>query len=224
MAGRIRHDAGNGHCPRKIAAVTFTELAASELLMRVRDFVGRLLVGDVPAELCVALPEGLSDAQRRHLETANATIDEILCSTIHGFCQRLIAPYPVEADIDPGATVMDKDEADLVFEEIIERWLREKLSGEEDGLLAEMVLREAGATVALVKEILGRLRQQRTATPPPAPPLPPLVQTFRATAKAFAKFVKQSKVAEPETISVANASAKWRMPWPLRRRAMIPPA
>ena len=41
---------------------------------------------------------------RRNLAAAIAAIDEITCSTIHGFCQRLIKPYPVEADIDPGAT------------------------------------------------------------------------------------------------------------------------
>jgi ATP-dependent exoDNAse (exonuclease V) beta subunit len=54
------------------------------------------------------LPEGLSDTQRVHLATASEAIDAITCSTIHGFCQRLIKPYPVEADIDPGAAVMDR--------------------------------------------------------------------------------------------------------------------
>ena len=29
------------------------------------------------------------------------TLDELTCTTIHGFCQKLIAPYPVEAGQDP---------------------------------------------------------------------------------------------------------------------------
>src|SRR5690606_11449409 len=119
MAGRIAAMLAEGVPPRSVAAVTFTELAASELLSRVREFVADLSAGNIAAELRVALPDGLSQAQRDNLATASATIDEITCSTIHGFCQRLIKPYPAEADIDPGAGVMDRNQADLIFLEII---------------------------------------------------------------------------------------------------------
>lgn len=95
MAGRIALMLAEGVPPKSIAAVTFTELAASELLIRVREFVAELVADRIPAELRVALPHGLSDDHRRHLSAASATIDEITCSTIHGFCQRLIKPYPV---------------------------------------------------------------------------------------------------------------------------------
>jgi ATP-dependent exoDNAse (exonuclease V) beta subunit len=138
----------DGVVPRAIAAVTFTELAASELLARVREFADDLLADRVPRELRMALPRGLSAAQHEHLAKARLEVDEITCSTIHRFCQRLIKPYPVEADIDPGATVMDRDQADLVFDEIVETWLREQLSN-EGGLLAEMVLHDPDQTVAL---------------------------------------------------------------------------
>ena len=154
MAGRIALMLAEGIAPRTIAAVTFTELAASELLIRVRDFVGELAAGRIPAELRVALPYGLSDGHRRHLAAASVAIDEITCSTIHGFCQRLIKPYPVEADIDPGAVVMDRDQADLAFTEIVEIWLREELAGDAGGLLAEMVLQDPGETVGLIHKIL----------------------------------------------------------------------
>ena len=43
MAGRIALMLAEGIAPRSIAAVTFTELAASELLLRVREFVADLL-------------------------------------------------------------------------------------------------------------------------------------------------------------------------------------
>ena len=72
--------------------------------------------------------------QHRDLAAASRRIDEITCSTIHGFCQRLIKPYPAEADIDPGATVMDRNQADLSFLEIVDGWLRERLSGEQGGI------------------------------------------------------------------------------------------
>ncbi|MGA7996937.1 MAG: DEAD/DEAH box helicase family protein, partial [Bradyrhizobium sp.] len=70
--------------PRSIAAVTFTELAASELHSRVREFVADLSGGHIATELRVALPDGLSQAQRDNLVTASAAIDEITCSLGEG--------------------------------------------------------------------------------------------------------------------------------------------
>lgn len=50
LAGRIAMMLLAGIEPKSIAAVTFTELAASELLLRVRQFVNRLLEGEIPLE------------------------------------------------------------------------------------------------------------------------------------------------------------------------------
>ena len=159
MAGRIAVMLAQGVAPSSIAAVTFTELAASELLLRVRDFVEDLAAGHIAPELRAGLPEGLSAAQRENLMSASTAIDEITCSTIHGFCQRLIKPYPAEADIDPGAAVIDRNQADLNFLEIVEGWLRERLSGDQGGVLAEMVLHNPGETVALMHKIAEALRR-----------------------------------------------------------------
>ncbi len=67
MAGRIALMLAAGIAPKHIAAVTFTELAASELLLRVREFGAALTEGEIPPELRIALPQGLSEGQRRHL-------------------------------------------------------------------------------------------------------------------------------------------------------------
>ena len=203
MAGRIAMMLAQGIAPKSIAAVTFTELAASELLMRVRDFVGDLVAGQIPSELWVAAPEGLSDVQLNHLARASLAIDEITCSTIHGFCQRLIMPYPVEADIDPGASVMDRNQADLAFVEIVEAWLRELLSGTEGGLIAEMVLQDPVETVQLIHKILANLRRRRTVVAPPVSPLPPFVRCFQEKTIAFADFIRQSAATEEETATIA---------------------
>jgi ATP-dependent helicase/nuclease subunit A len=203
MAGRIALMLAEGIAPRTIAAVTFTELAASELLIRVRDFVGELAAGRIPAELRVALPHGLSDGHRRHLAAASVAIDEITCSTIHGFCQRLIKPYPVEADIDPGAVVMDRDQADLAFAEIVEIWLRKELAGEAGGLLAEMVLQEPVETVGLIQKILNHLRGRRTLIVEAPEALEPLIRAFRQTADGFASWLRTAGVDQPETEEIA---------------------
>lgn len=203
MAGRIAMMLAEGVLPLSIAAVTFTELAASELLLRVREFVAALMAGDIPAELRVALPDGLSEAQRDHLASASAAIDDIICSTIHGFCQRLIKPYPVEADIDPGADIMDRDQADLVFMDIVETWLRQRLSGDAGGLIAEMVIHDPAQTVSLIHTIVGSLRRYRTATAAPAAPMPPFVQEFQEKTAGFVAFIDELDDAEEETAAIA---------------------
>ena len=208
MAGRIAMMLAEGTEPKAIAAVTFTEFAASELLIRVREFVSELTAGSIPVELRVAVPDGLSEDQRRRLAATNETIDELTCSTIHGFCQRLIKPYPVEADIDPGATVMDRDQADLVFVEIVETWLREELAGEAGGLLAELVLQDPGETVGLIHKILGHLRSHRVISSDIPVDLTPLVIAFTREADDFSAFVRDANVNEAETTSIASRFAE----------------
>lgn len=204
MAGRIAAMLAEGVAPRSIAAVTFTELAASELLSRVREFVADLSAGTIATELRVALPDGLTQTHRDNLATASAAIDEITCSTIHGFCQRLIKPYPAEADIDPGAGVMDRNQADLTFLEIIDGWLRERLSGGQEGILAEMVLHSPGETVALIHRIAQNLRRRPTLSAPSASPLSSHLTKFRQAAADFAGFMDGVAAAEPETVTIVE--------------------
>ncbi|WP_136661248.1 UvrD-helicase domain-containing protein [Nitratireductor sp. XY-223] len=199
MAGRIAVMLAQGVAPSSIAAVTFTELAASELLLRVRDFVEDLAAGHIAPELRAGLPEGLSAAQRDNLISASTAIDEITCSTIHGFCQRLIKPYPAEADIDPGAAVIDRNQADLNFLEIVDGWLRERLSGDQGGVLAEMVLHGPGETVALMHKIAEALRRSRNLVAPNAMPFAGHLQAFRQAADELSAFMQGVGVDEPET-------------------------
>ena len=208
MAGRIAAMLAQGVIPKSIAAVTFTELAASELLMRVRDFVSELAAGTIPTELKIAFPDGLSEEHKAHLAAAAAHIDEITCSTIHGFCQRLIKPYPVEADIDPGASVMDRNQADLAFIEIVDAWLRERLSGAEGGLIAEMVLYSPGETVGLIHRIVDNLRKRRTVATPAADALAPHLAAFQAAAADFSEFIRTAPAVEEETAVFAEHFAE----------------
>ena len=199
MAGRIAVMLAQGVAPSSIAAVTFTELAASELLLRVREFVDDLAAGHIAPELRAGLPEGLTAAQRDNLISASTAIDEITCSTIHGFCQRLIKPYPAEADIDPGAAVIDRNQADLNFLEIVDGWLRERLSGDQGGVLAEMVLHNPGETVTLMHKIAEALRRSRNLVAPEAMPLAGHLQAFRQAADELSAFVQGAGVDEPDT-------------------------
>jgi ATP-dependent exoDNAse (exonuclease V) beta subunit len=90
MAGRVTMLLVCGAEPRSIAAITFTELAASALGARVHRYVDELLAGRVPEPLQPALREVLTDTQRRVLSAARTKLDELTATTIHAFCQTII--------------------------------------------------------------------------------------------------------------------------------------
>ncbi|GAA0678087.1 exodeoxyribonuclease-5 [Sphingomonas insulae] len=205
MAGRLTLLLAAGAAPKAIAAVTFTELAASELLARVRDFVDELLDGNVPRELRIALPEGLSPAQQANLDQAAAQIDEITCSTIHGFCQRLIKPYPVEANIDPGASLMDPGQADLIFSDTVDRWLRNTLDSGEESLVSELVFQNPVKASELITTAAGALRDNRVLIAPEVDAISPLVASFCTAARAYRTFVLETAAQELESIAGASA-------------------
>ncbi|WP_343123264.1 UvrD-helicase domain-containing protein [Hoeflea sp. IMCC20628] len=203
MARRIAFMFAEGVPPRSIAAVTFTEAAASELLARVREFVADLTARNTATDLSVALPVGLSQVHSENLAAANEAIDEITCSTIDGFCQRLIMPYLAETAIDPDARLLDREQADLTFLRIANSWLRERLRDDQDGILAALVLQSPAKTLALIQKIAENLSRRRTVTAPAVLPLDSHLMDFHNATAHFAAFVTGAAACEPETKDIA---------------------
>lgn len=164
LAGRVALLLASGIHPRNVAAITFTELAASELLQRVQDYVRDLLNGSIPEPLEIALPEGLTTKQRDSVSSAAAALDELTCTTIHGFCQRLTTPYPIDANVDPGAVMMDEGEADLNYATLLRRWLRDRLEEPQaDDPLVELLVIDQDRGLKLVEQLAEARRGRRTA-------------------------------------------------------------
>ena len=198
MAGRIAFMLAEGIDPKSIAAITFTELAASQLIERVRRFANELAVNKIPIELQVALPNGLSESQTANIENAVNNIDEISCNTIHGFCYQLIKPYPAEANIDPGAAVLDAGQADLIFNEIVDDWIRVRLSDEKmEGYLPEMVMQDPKRTINQIREIANKKRVLRDLHAPEIQPLGSHKDDFLETVVELSSFVKKIEIVEP---------------------------
>ena len=154
LAGRVAFLFAQGVEPKNIAAITFTEFAASELRIRIERFVEELCTGKVPPDIASAFPENLSASQRTNLLQARQLLDQLVCTTIHGFAQALIKPYPAEAGIDPGAEIIDPAEGDLAFEERYRYWLKEHLSGEvDDDIVAELVIADEARGLVLPDQI-----------------------------------------------------------------------
>ena len=216
LAGRVALLVGAGTHPKDIVAITFTEAAAAELLERIETMVRDLLLGKIPIELAKALPSGLTEAQRVHLSRGKEDLDEITCTTIHGFCQQLIRPYPVETGLDPGATIIDPAAAELAYQDLLEAWLSARFgrdrgaeglgrippikdAGGEQDFLAALVLAAPEETLSLVKRTAQFLKVHRTAQAA-APEIDLAVfERFVETAGEFAAWYRDCGVEEPVT-------------------------
>jgi ATP-dependent helicase/nuclease subunit A len=99
----------------RIVAVTFTEKAAGELKLRVRQ------------EIEDRRRKSVDSAERLRLEGALEKLEEARISTIHSFCRDLLVERPVEAGIDPLFEVAAQEEADAMLRAAFERWFEHAL-------------------------------------------------------------------------------------------------
>src|SRR5438105_3844760 len=111
----------------EVVAVTFTEKAAGELKLRLRE----------------ALEQDRADAAdedvRRRLEQALETLEEAHVNTIHGFCAELLRERPVEACVDPLFTVLTEPQASALYTRAFRAWLQTSLENTSDGLRLAML-------------------------------------------------------------------------------------
>src|ERR1051325_10689093 len=106
----------------EIVAVTFTEKAAGELKLRLR--------------------QGLEDERRKasgrvvigRLEHAIQKLEEAHVSTIHGFCADMLRERPVEARVDPLFHVLTEGQSERLFREAFDAWLQANLENPPEGV------------------------------------------------------------------------------------------
>src|SRR5438093_7963024 len=97
----------------EIVAVTFTEKAAGELKLRLREALER--------------ERAEATAGRELLDEALATLEEAHVNTIHGFCAELLRERPVEAAVDPLFTVLTEPQAERLYVQAFRTWLQQAL-------------------------------------------------------------------------------------------------
>jgi CRISPR-associated exonuclease Cas4 len=169
LAGRVILLLASGRVqPANIAAITFTEFAAGELRERITRFLNALLAGQTPKELELGFPAGPSEPQLEALQAARARLDELTCTTIHGFCHVLLRAYSVEAGVDPGAEILDRDQAELAFSSIFDAWLRRRLDRADAGSDAVAVVAQDNPikAEALLRAFAKFRRDRRSARTP----------------------------------------------------------
>ncbi|HEY2945800.1 MAG TPA: UvrD-helicase domain-containing protein [Vicinamibacteria bacterium] len=108
----------------QIAAVTFTENAATTMKLRLRERLER-----------ARMDAGAPDAERDRAEQALQVLERAQISTLHALCAAILGERPLECRVVPGFRVADEAEADLLFARAWEEWLAERLVGGDDVLL-----------------------------------------------------------------------------------------
>ena len=126
----------------RIAAITFTELAAAELRDRVRQELEEAAAHtewpEAERELC---RQGVSD------------LDQANIRTLHSFAGQLLQERPLEAGLPPGFDTSDEIVAGLAFDEAWEEWLDVNL-GENSPIAASIsLLLTHGITLDTLKRL-----------------------------------------------------------------------
>ncbi len=109
----------------EIAAVTFTENAATTMKLRLRERLERARAdADRPAE------------ERRRADAALEVLERAQVSTIHALCAAILGERPLECGVPPGFRVADDAEMDILFAEAWEEWLTGRLVAGDATLMA----------------------------------------------------------------------------------------
>jgi ATP-dependent exoDNAse (exonuclease V) beta subunit len=175
--------------PDAVLAFTFTDKAATELRQRIRT------------ALELRAKEG---SERAH--GLLATLGGAWVTTIHGFCNRLLAGHPVAAGIDPRFRILDGPEAERAAREAFDDALVDFLAGDEEARERTVAAFEIGGLRAIVSGIHAELRSRGVAAPnlPEPPPADPEAAVRRAASVA-AETLEELTPANPNREPIERA-------------------
>jgi ATP-dependent exoDNAse (exonuclease V) beta subunit len=177
---RLTCDAGVS--PDAILAFTFTDKAAAELRQRIRAELSRR--AELGSERAGAVLAGLGSAW---------------VTTIHGFCNRLLAAHPVAAGIDPGFRVLDTPEAARAGREAFDEALADLLADADPEREETVAAYEIDGLRGLMIGIHDELRSRGEAEPRlPEPPAGDPLAALRHAAEAACECLAELKEGDPK--------------------------
>jgi ATP-dependent exoDNAse (exonuclease V) beta subunit len=163
--------------PDAVLAFTFTDKAATELRQRIRT----------------ALELRAAAGSERAAELLT-TIGAAWVTTIHGFCNRLLAGHPVAAGVDPRFRVLDGPETERAAREAFDEALGEFLAEGEVAQERTVAAFEIDGLRSIVSGVHAELRSRGVTTPRmPEPPQPDPEAMIRRAAAVAAETLEELK-------------------------------
>jgi ATP-dependent exoDNAse (exonuclease V) beta subunit len=188
----------SGLSPDAVLAFTFTEKAAAELRQRIR------------AELARRAERGSERAAKVLAGIGGAWI-----TTIHGFCNRVLAAHPVAAGVDPGFRVLDAPEAARAAREAFDDALVEFLADSDAAKEETVAAYEVEGLRTMIAAIHDELRSRGIADPKlPEPPEVDPAAAIRRAAEAADECLRELKESDPKRERLEGALARLRAPGP----------
>ena len=175
LVGRMVALVLDGQMPvESIVAITFTELAATEL----RDRFRQALEDRSGTEV--------DEHRLQLLEHALVDVDLAPISTLHGFARRLLAEHPLEAGLPPAFDLLDEVSSRLAFDD---RWNELRIHLLDDPDLSHTLLLAADLDITLdhLRQLAARLDDRwdlldpaLVSPPEPTVDLGPLIEALDA--------------------------------------------
>jgi ATP-dependent exoDNAse (exonuclease V) beta subunit len=188
----------SGLSPDSILAFTFTDKAAAELRQRIR------------IELARRAERGSERAA-----AALAGIGSAWVTTIHGFCNRVLAGHPVAAGVDPNFRVLDAPEAARAAREAFDDALVEFLAGGDPAREETVAAYDLEGLRAMVVAVHDELRSRGIAEPKlPEPPRPDPEAALRRLAEAARECLAELKEGDRKRELPERALARLAQPGP----------
>ena len=161
----------------RIAAITFTEKAATELRIRLRT------------EIDAALGTQLGQAEQDNLRAARLQLERASILTVHAFCALLLRERPLEARVDPNFSILDGVGRRVIQEQTWRDWLAQEMESRPDSLKTAL---RAGLSLAHVRALRDFVVEQRDCLAllpePLASPLPQFRHAFRQAVERLSQF------------------------------------
>jgi ATP-dependent helicase/nuclease subunit A len=188
----------SGLAPDAVLAFTFTEKAAAELRQRIR------------AELARRAERGSERAA-----TVLAGIGGAWITTIHGFCNRVLAAHPVAAGVDPGFRVLDAPEAARAAREAFDDALVEFLTAGDPAREETVAAYDVEGLRAMVVSVHDELRSRGVADPRlPDPPAADLEAALADVVTAAEECLRELKEGDAKRELPERALARLAAPGP----------
>jgi ATP-dependent helicase/nuclease subunit A len=187
--------------PDSVLAFTFTDKAAAELRARVRAELGRRAAG--------------KGAKAARAEGLLSTIGGAWITTIHGFCNRVLAAHPVAAGVDPGFRVLDQPEAERAARDAFDTALAEFLASDEPEREETVAAYDLEGLRGVVVAIHDELRSRGVADPAlPDPPVSDPTELIARAIEAAGECLEELKETDAKRVPLEEALARLTQPGP----------